>query len=394
LANDELPSPVTKPRDAFDTSSVTSASLEERLDSPSKDSKFAWLTLQCRGVRSWFASSRRRRLLVAFILLSFLFLVWFVPFVPTLWLGSVTVKRLDSKGQVIDSEVGPSTPQWVPIQKVSRHVIHAVIAAEDAKFYQHNGFDFEAIGKAIELNKRRGRYVRGASTISQQVVKMAFLSREKTIIRKVREAAGTVLLELLLPKERILEWYLNLCEFGGGIYGVKQAGRHYFKTRPELLTIEQAVHLAVVIPSPNKWSKGLRTGSLTPFGQRRFSRIVKNMHQSGYISASQRNTALARGNFGNPIAGYAVASDDDDDCKGDRECEDTSSESSARPANPRLMPSEGAEPEGKKLQNDATNTNSDSNIEALPIEESPAETDPAQTQPLNPALKQEPQIKE
>lgn len=253
-----------------------------------------------------------------------LLVVWFVPFVPALYFGTITVTRLDAKGLPISVEVGPYTKQWVPIERVSRHVVNAVVVAEDGKFYQHNGFDFEAIQKAIALNRKKGRYVRGASTISQQVIKITFLSREKTIVRKLREAMGTILLELFLPKDKILEWYINLCEFGGGIYGVKSAGLYYFKTRPELLTIEQAVHLAVVIPSPNKWSKGLRSRSLTPFGGRRFAHIVNNLFLGGYITEIQKSTALARGDFGNPIAGYGGG--DADDCRGDTECEDGVSE--------------------------------------------------------------------
>ena len=266
---------------------------------------------------------RRRRLTVVFVILMGLVL-WFVPFVPALYFSTISVTRLDAKGKVINVDVGPGTKQWISVKHVSRHVVNAVVAAEDGKFYSHHGFDFEAIQKAIDLNRKKGRYVRGASTISQQVVKMAFLSREKTIVRKLREAAGTVMMELLLPKDKIIEWYINLCEFGGGVYGVKPAGMYYFKTRPELLTIEQAVHLAVVIPSPNKWSKGLRSKSLTPFGQRRFARIVSNLFMAGYITQVQKDTALARGNFGNPIAGYGAGDDDGDDCRGDRECDEVS----------------------------------------------------------------------
>jgi monofunctional biosynthetic peptidoglycan transglycosylase len=268
-------------------------------------------------------SRTRRRLLLIAILLSIL-VAWFVPFVPALYFNTITVTRLDAKGKVINVDVGPGTKQWISIEHVSRHIVNAIVVAEDGKFYSHHGFDFEAIQKAIDLNRKKGRYVRGASTISQQVIKMTFLSREKTIVRKLREAAGTVLMEIMLPKDKIIEWYINLCEFGGGIYGVKSAGMYYFKTRPELLTIEQAAHLALVIPSPNKWSKGLRAKSLTPFGQRRFARIVTNLFLAGYITEVQKATALARGNFGNPIAGYGSA-DDDDDCHGDRECEDVGS---------------------------------------------------------------------
>lgn len=274
------------------------------------------LEQQDRFSRRWY---HRRG--VFYVLITGLFIFWFVPFVPALFFPTITVTRLDASGKPIDVEVGPDTKNWISIKKVSRHFVHAVVVAEDAKFYQHFGFDFESIWKAIELNRKKGRYVRGASTISQQLVKIAFLSREKTIIRKVREAAGTILLELLFSKDQILEWYINLCEFGGGIYGVKTAGSYYFKTRPELLTIEQAINLAIVIPSPNKWSKGLRAKSLTPFGQRRFARIVKNLYLAGYITMVQRDTALARGNFGLPVLGIDNI-DVDDDCRGDRDCED------------------------------------------------------------------------
>lgn len=267
----------------------------------------------------------RRRRYWALIIVG-IFLVWFVPFVPALFFSTITVTRLDARGYPIEVDVGPGTKQWVDIEKVSRHLVNAVIVAEDAKFYSHHGFDFQAIAKAIELNRKKGRYVRGASTISQQVVKIAFLSREKTIVRKVREAMGTLLLEVLMSKDKILEWYINLCEFGGGIYGVKSAGAYYFKTRPELLTIEQAVNLAVVIPSPNKWSKGLRAKSLTQFGQKRFARIVNNLYLANYITDVQRQTALARGNFGYPITGYGALVGDDDDCGGDKECEDGAAE--------------------------------------------------------------------
>jgi monofunctional biosynthetic peptidoglycan transglycosylase len=284
----------------------------------------------------------RSRLFILSLVMVFFAVLWFVPFIPALFFSSITVTRLDAKGKPIEVEVGPATKQWIAINRVSRHVVNAVVAAEDGKFYDHYGFDFEAIGKAIEVNRKKGRYVRGASTISQQVVKMAFLTREKTLIRKAREATGVILMELLMSKDRILEWYINLCEFGGGIYGVKPAGSYYFKTRPELLTIEQAVNLAVVIPSPNKWSKGLRSKSLTPFGQRRYSRIVRNMHQAGYITEVQKSTALARGNFGNPIAGYGVSDDDEDDCRGEKDCEDATNENRVeRPTDPRQTGHDG-----------------------------------------------------
>lgn len=285
------------------------------------------------GLRPWY-----RRFTTWLLVGVLIFLAWFVPWIPALY-NNITVTRLDAKGKPIQVEVGPNTKQWVKIESVSKHLLYAIVVAEDGKFYQHHGFDFEAIRRAYELNQKRGRFARGGSTISQQVVKMAFLSREKTYTRKIREAAGTILMELMLPKNRILEWYINLTEFGGGIYGVKQAGQYYFRTRPELLTTEQAIHLALVIPSPNKWSKGLRAKHLTPFGERRFARIAQNLYLAGYISENQKQTVLARGNFGSPIAGFGVsANDDDDDCKGEKDCVDDDDRSKAVSALPLLIP--------------------------------------------------------
>ena len=342
--------------------------------SPSwRDEDLSELADQDRTSRRW---HHRRAFL--FVLIGALFFLWFVPFVPALFLPTITVTRLDAKGKPIDVEVGPGTKNWISIEKVSRHFVHAVVVAEDAKFYQHFGFDFESIRKAIELNRKKGRYVRGASTISQQLVKIAFLSREKTIIRKMREAVGTVFLELMLSKNQILEWYINLCEFGGGIYGVKTAGNYYFKTRPELLTIEQAVNLAVVIPSPNKWSKGLRAKSLTPFGQRRFARIVSNLYRAGYITDVQRDTALARGNFGLPVLGIENL-DTDDDCRGDRDCEEAVNETQETPVIEEPFVSEP--PAAIMESQPGTEPKADSAVEGLPAESPAVETERSEAVP-------------
>src|SRR5690606_35698153 len=119
---------------------------------------------------------------------------------------------------------------------ISRHALHAIVVAEDARFYQHAGLDFAEIWASLKTNIRKGRYARGGSTITQQVVKVAFLSSRKNLIRKAREAVGAMLLELLFTKQEILEWYINLVQFGDGVYGIKEGCWHYFKTKPEQLT--------------------------------------------------------------------------------------------------------------------------------------------------------------
>ncbi len=140
---------------------------------------------------------------------------------------------------------------WQPIERISRNAQLAVIAAEDQKFLEHEGFDFESIEKALEARHRRGR-VRGASTISQQVAKNLFLWSGKNWVRKGMEAGYTVLIETMWPKRRILEVYLNIAEFGDGIYGVGAASPEYFNKPAARLTRHEAALLAAVLPNPKR----------------------------------------------------------------------------------------------------------------------------------------------
>jgi monofunctional biosynthetic peptidoglycan transglycosylase len=149
--------------------------------------------------------------------------------------------------------------QWVPYERISMHLKRAVIAAEDARFLEHEGFDWEAIQKAIERNERRGRIVAGASTISQQLAKNLFLSGERSWLRKAQEAAITWMLERTLTKRRILELYLNVAEWGEGVFGAEAAARHHFGVPAAALNPEQAAWLAVILPSPRRYARGRTT---------------------------------------------------------------------------------------------------------------------------------------
>lgn len=277
---------------------------------------------------------RRRRRIIGLVIAATLLLVWwFVPAVYRLRSGPVTVTRYDRKLGESKARVGPDQPGWISTKVISRHVLHAIIAAEDGRFYQHHGIDFEAVKKSYAVNIKRKRYARGGSTLSQQVVKMAFLGREKTLLRKAREAVGTVLMELILSKDQILGWYINLAEFGDGVYGLKDGCWHYFKTKPELLSVEQAVHLALVLPSPNGWSRGLRQRHLTKFGHRRYAAIVNTMRNMGFITKAQWATTMMRGDFGRPVLGYEQLLSDEKDgitpCSEDGECAPSSSTGAA-----------------------------------------------------------------
>jgi len=145
--------------------------------------------------------------------------------------------------------------RWVPAEKISRQLKRAVIAAEDAKFVEHSGFDWEAIAKAREKNERRGKVVYGGSTITQQLAKNLFLSPDRSYVRKAQEALITVMMEALLPKRRILELYLNVIEWGNGVFGAEAAARRYFGVSAAQLSDEQAARLAAMIPSPRRFER-------------------------------------------------------------------------------------------------------------------------------------------
>lgn len=140
--------------------------------------------------------------------------------------------------------------RWVPYERISIHLKRAVIAAEDSRFLTHQGFDWEGIETAVEKNLKRGRIVAGGSTISQQLAKNLFLSASRNPIRKLQEAAITVMLETLWSKRRILEVYLNVVEWGNGIYGAEAAARHYYGIPAARLGPSQSAHLAAMLPNP------------------------------------------------------------------------------------------------------------------------------------------------
>ena len=140
--------------------------------------------------------------------------------------------------------------KWVGYDRISPHLKRAVVVAEDAKFSEHEGFDWEAIEKALEKNRKKGKVVVGASTISQQLAKNLFLSAERTPWRKGQEALITVMIEQLMDKRRILEIYLNVIEWGDGIFGAEAAARHYYNTSAAALGPEPSARLAAMVPNP------------------------------------------------------------------------------------------------------------------------------------------------
>jgi len=146
-------------------------------------------------------------------------------------------------------------PIWVPLKRIAPELKHAVIVAEDAKFYQHHGIDWKAIWNAQKRNLKERRLYRGGSTITQQLAKNLYLETSKSILRKYKEFAITIRLEQSLSKNRLLEIYLNVIEWGRGIYGAEAASRHYFGKSAEQLSLKEASWLAAILPSPLRFEK-------------------------------------------------------------------------------------------------------------------------------------------
>lgn len=145
--------------------------------------------------------------------------------------------------------------QWVDYDNISIQLKRAVIAAEDAKFPDHEGFDWDGIQKAYEKNLKKGKLVAGGSTISQQLAKNLFLSSQRTPWRKAQEAVITLMLETMMSKRRILEIYLNMIEWGNGVFGAEAAARHYYGVSAKRLSSYQAAKLAAMIPNPRYYDK-------------------------------------------------------------------------------------------------------------------------------------------
>ncbi|MGC8854557.1 MAG: monofunctional biosynthetic peptidoglycan transglycosylase [Halothiobacillaceae bacterium] len=221
----------------------------------------------------------RRWLLRGLLILSLLFLLvqgWYLAhIVAWRWVDPGSTAFMDARL----AQLRETTPearlrqQWVNYAAISPHLKRAILAAEDAKFLEHEGFDWEGVQNALEKNLRQGRVVAGGSTISQQLAKNLFLSGKRSFIRKGQEALITLMLEGVLPKRRILELYLNLIEWGDGVFGAEAAARHYFGISAARLSPSQAAWMAAIVPNPRYYDGGPATAVL----KRRIERIERDM---------------------------------------------------------------------------------------------------------------------
>ena len=187
--------------------------------------------------------------ILLFCLLGSIALVLVFKFVPIPFTPLMLLRHIEARQEGRQLEL---QHQWTPLEDISPDLIAAVIDCEDAKFYEHRGFDWDAISYAYEQNQRYGCIVCGGSTISQQTAKNIFTFHSRTYLRKAVEAYFTVLIELLWGKERIMEVYLNMIEMGDGVFGAEAAADYYFSTYASALNRSEANYLASRLPAPRR----------------------------------------------------------------------------------------------------------------------------------------------
>ncbi len=226
-------------------------------------------------VGSFFLYLRR---FILFALAIFLAIqLWFFGWV--LWYNFFPPQQTSFMSIALDrlEEKNPNAQlryQWVPYHQISNHLKKAVIAAEDDQFVDHDGVNWEAIEQAWEKNSDKGKIVRGGSTITQQLAKNLFLSGSRSYFRKGEELLISWMLELVMSKQRIYEIYLNVVEWGDGIYGAQEAAKYYFGTNAKNLSADQAARLAVMLPRPRFYQKN----PYSAFLNKRTARVLRYIH--------------------------------------------------------------------------------------------------------------------
>jgi hypothetical protein len=200
-------------------------------------------------------------------------------------LGTFEKEIQEDEDTTIVREFGPGTPTWTPLELITPDLIKVVTTTEDGSFFEHMGFNTYQIRKAFVLNLKKLGYHKGASTVSMQLVKNVFLTRDKTLARKIQELFITWQMEETLTKEQILELYLNIVELGPDIYGVKEAALHFFCKRPRDLDLLESLYLATLLPSPKKYyKKFFEKGKITRGWQRYLEALLKIMVRRETIS--------------------------------------------------------------------------------------------------------------
>lgn len=205
-------------------------------------------------------------------------------------LKSGFVKTDVSKEGVPTYTIVPKKPKgWIELKTLPKNVWGAILVSEDWAFFEHSGVDVSQVKEAIEDTLEHGKGLRGASTISQQVAKNLFLSNERSFIRKAREFAITLYMEREIEKKKILEIYLNIIEYGAGLYGLESAARFYFKKSAHDLNAREAAFIAMLLPNPKGYSQSFRDGELSEYASKTVESILDKMRMAGFLTKEERD---------------------------------------------------------------------------------------------------------
>ncbi|GIL17511.1 MAG: monofunctional biosynthetic peptidoglycan transglycosylase [Oligoflexia bacterium] len=229
------------------------------------------------------------------LLLRILIALFFLSTFVALWVWSLFPSDKEIRGclttKMYHVHLCPGSDQYVRLNQISPYLEKAVVLTEDASFWNHNGFDIEELEKSLKKNIQEKRFARGGSTITQQLAKNMFLTKEKTLSRKLMEALITIRIEKTLKKSEILERYLNVVQFGKDLFGIQKASQYYFSKRPKDLTLVESAFLTFLLPSPEKYSVSFQKKQLTPFARQRLNQIIDNLFQYHRISEDEYTLA-------------------------------------------------------------------------------------------------------
>jgi monofunctional biosynthetic peptidoglycan transglycosylase len=181
---------------------------------------------------------------------------------------------------------------WVSLPEVSKVAVGAIVVSEDWAYYQHSGFDLNQIKEAVREDWEEKKFARGASTITQQVARNVFLDKDKNLWRKLKEFYLAIQLDEIVGKRKTLETYLNVAEWGPGIFGIQAASHYYFNKGPGELTAKEGAFLAMLLPSPIRYSQSFRARRLTEYAEDTVESILTKMTQARYITDDERIVAM------------------------------------------------------------------------------------------------------
>jgi monofunctional biosynthetic peptidoglycan transglycosylase len=231
--------------------------------------------------------------LVLFIFFKAFHLFFQFPNIEILATQYPQLKFTDVKSPVIIEWKKEKPQSWIDIKKLPKSVYGAFIVSEDWEFFNHGGFDYNQIQESILLDLKTGSFKRGGSTITQQLVKNIFLDQEKSLMRKYKELVLSFEVEQRFSKLKILETYLNVIEMGTGIYGLSGAAQAYFKKTAYNLTPKEAAFIAMLLPSPKRYSVSFRKKELTRYARGTMNNILRKMKAGGFISEEKLNDELS-----------------------------------------------------------------------------------------------------